>query len=128
MQNFGIRVLLSASYILAVVAIASAIVLTLKGDATIDASWTVAFVPVWLEIVLVLGLTLFLYPGFLDQTISMHREAFLLLFYIGCLAITTSLVALKMDEIIRLYWSAILAPVWLALTIHVLSLLWVHGR
>jgi hypothetical protein len=69
----GVRILLVSVYVLVSVGVAGEVLAGLKGDDVIEWPWALALVPVWIELTLVMALSLFLCPGFLDQTIGMHR-------------------------------------------------------
>lgn len=121
LRKFTSLMLLSSVYVAAVSIIVFLILVGLSIDESINASWSVVFIPFWFGLFSYLVLCLFLYPGLMSKEHKLQRNAFVIFLYFVVVLTTSILVVMKLDTDNIPNWSVCLVPLWVGLSLHCLS-------
>ena len=94
----------------------------IKLDGWLSMTWSVVFIPLWLNILVLLGFAFFMCPGFMDRKVGMHRQAILMFSYIIGILIFSVLAVMQLDGAIHSTYSIVFIPIWIAQGLHLMSI------
>ena len=72
-RNLGSVMLIITAYTVFTLTIILAGLVAIKLDGWLSMTWSVVFIPLWLNILVLLGFAFFMCPGFMDRKVGMHR-------------------------------------------------------
>ena len=72
-RNLGSVMLIITAYTVFTLTIILAGLVAIKLDGWVDMTWSIVFIPLWLNIIVLLGFAFFMCPGFMDRKVGMHR-------------------------------------------------------
>jgi hypothetical protein len=66
----------------------------------------------------------FICPGLVDSNVALHRQAFLIVFYVLAILVFSILASLKLAGETVAVWGVIFTPLWTVIFVNLLSLAW----
>lgn len=89
MQEYAKFITLFVVYNFIITFIAFFVLLALRLEKAIDASWISVFVPIWYGLFVYLGYSCFLIPGMIDKAVGMYRQAIMLILWFVAILLTS---------------------------------------